>query len=104
MLYTCLEHEIHIEQSLSLYLMHAAIYNNSDAIQILLEEYHVSPINTWPVINMITDKIETTIMPIVQITNFEKMEIDKKASSISRETQEYNFMLMLNNIIFLNHQ
>jgi hypothetical protein len=32
MLYTCLEHEIHIEQSLSLYLMHVTIYNNSNVI------------------------------------------------------------------------
>jgi hypothetical protein len=49
---------------------------------------------------MDTSIIGPLIMPIIQITNFEKIETEKKTLNISRETQEYNFMLMLNNIDF----
>ncbi len=95
------EDGVDLKKIFTLYLLHAATYNNSVAIEILLKEYHASPLKSWPVFNDITNKPETKIMPIIQLTtNTKNIGIDKSSFNISCLEQEYNFILMLNNINF----
>jgi hypothetical protein len=94
------EANVDLERVVTLYLMNAATYNNCDAIQILITEYSASPINTWPALNVVTNKLEAIIMPIIQLTNTKKASLDKQVVDISCIEQEYNFIFMLNNIDF----
>ena len=95
------EEGVDLKKIFTLYLLNAATYNNSGAIEILLKEYHASPLKTWPVFSAITNNPETKIMPIIQLTtNTKKIKIDKSSFNIYCLEQEYNFILMLKNINF----
>ena len=94
------ESEIDCERILSLYLLNAANYNNSDAIKILLERYNVSPVKTWPAVNLANNEIEAIIMPIIQLTNTKIHQIDKQFANNLVVQPESNFILMLNHIDF----
>lgn len=95
---------INVKRILRFYLLHAATYNNSAIIKILLEEYHVSPIKTWPAINHASRRIEAMVMPIIQLTLAQKHGVDKQLFNISFAKQESNFILMLNNIDYMKIQ
>lgn len=91
---------ISVEEVLYLYLTHAINYNNSDAIKILLEEYHVSPIKIWALMPIQYKYNTLSIMPIIQITNPEQFDINKRFFNVSQKDKEYNFILILHNINF----
>lgn len=88
------------DQVLYAYLMDAANANNLCAIKILIEEHHISSIKILPVINRITNKIESFTMPILQLTNVKKYGLDRKSSDDYWKEVEYNFIYMFNSIDF----
>lgn len=87
---------------LSLYLTHAAVYNNTSAIRILLEEYRVSPIITWPDLPRKYIYSGLHIMPILLIANVADFTDHLKFFDVSWQDQQYNFILMLHKINFSN--
>ena len=93
--------DIDMRKILSFYLMHAVTYNNSDAIRILIEEYHASPMQSWPVWDGKTNCLKGMAIPIVQLTNAKKFHgICQQNLNIFWQEQENNFIFMLQNIDF----
>lgn len=99
-LYSTKENNIYKQAILSLYLGHAIIYNNFDAIKILIEEYHVSPITTWPQLPNEYKHLELKIMPLIQTIHNVPEEKIIKFFYTNKQHQEQNFIFMLSKINF----
>lgn len=85
---------------LSLYLTHASVYNNTSAIKLLIEQYHVSPIVTWSTLPIKYAYAALTVMPLLLTVNIKAFQDNQKFFTVSFEEQQANFMLMLRQVNF----
>lgn len=99
-LYSTNEDGFYKQPILSLYLSHAIIYNNFDAIKILIEEHNVSPLTVWPHLPNKHKHLETKLMPLIQTIHTNPDQKIIKFFYTIKQHQEQIFLFMLSKINF----